>query len=72
MVPVRGIVMSSYVLRHLWVQWSRIAVSKGLNRAGVSLPSPEDGNCFGIIIIIIIIIIIALWRFFPLAALLIS
>jgi hypothetical protein len=26
------------------VQWFRLALSKGPNRVGVSLPSPEDGN----------------------------
>jgi hypothetical protein len=28
------------------VQWLRLALSKGPNRVGVSLPSPKEGNTF--------------------------
>jgi hypothetical protein len=27
-----------------WTQWLRLALTKGRNRIGVSLPLPEDGN----------------------------
>jgi hypothetical protein len=44
-----SLVSGAYMAVMTWVvQWSRLALSKGPNRVGVSLPSPEDGNrtCF--------------------------
>jgi hypothetical protein len=45
-VPSLGLslVLGVYCYMASFVQWLRLTLSKGLNRVGVSFPSPEHGN----------------------------